>query len=130
MNHRSYGVLNTRHRFAGGNIIISVTTTLFLRMKTRSRGPFLFSKATADWKSDWNTARPPDVDQGTRKKIAPHGLGRRMTHLPHLFSFVRFQEIVKDCVRNIASEAATCSQVKPEMLTGKNSAQGCFFSCC
>jgi hypothetical protein len=85
---------------------------------------------TADWKSNWNAARPADCDQGTRKKIATHGLGRLMTYLPGLFSLARCQEIVNDSIRDIASETATCGQVKPEMLSGKNSAQGCFFSRC
>jgi len=40
------------------------------------------------------------------------------------------QEIIDDSIRDIASETATSGQVKPEMLSGKNSAEGCFFSRC
>jgi hypothetical protein len=50
--------------------------------------------------------------------------------LPAFVFLAGRQEIVDDSIRDIASETATSGQVKPEMLSGKNSAQGCFFSRC
>jgi hypothetical protein len=48
--------------------------------------------------------------------------------LPAFVFLLGRQEIVDDSIRDIASETATSGQVKPEMLSGKNSAQGCFIS--
>jgi hypothetical protein len=62
--------------------------------------------------------------------MARHNLSRLTKRLPGFFSLARCQEIVEDSIRDIASETATSGQVKPEMLSGKNSAQGCFFSRC
>ena len=50
--------------------------------------------------------------------------------LPAFVFLAGRQEIVDDSIRDIASETATSGQVKPEMLSGKNSAQGCLFSRC
>ena len=65
----------------------------------------------------------------SRRGFTIHTLPSLLGLPPFVFLLGR-QEIVDDSVRDIASEAATSGQVKPEMLSGKNSAQGCFFGCC
>jgi hypothetical protein len=50
--------------------------------------------------------------------------------LPAFVFLAGRQEIVEDSIRDIASETATSGEVKPEMLSRKNSTQGCFFRRC
>jgi hypothetical protein len=66
---------------------------------------------------------------GTRKKIASRRLGRLLTRY-EACSLSRCQEMVEDSIRDTAFETATSGAVKPETLSGKNSAQGRFFSRC
>ena len=90
-------------------------------MKTRSHATLLFPTGTADWKSNWYTARPTEGDLGTRKKIASRRLGRLLTRY-QACSLSRCQEIVEDSIRDTAFETATSGAVKLETLSGKNSA--------